>query len=141
MHPDTHPRHWEGAGTRWNALQHGRYAESALLPGEDPAQFQRQRRTLFHNYRPQTKDEADLVETMAEHRWSGRRYGFAEPDPVVADLRAILSENVEKTMAVQEQRKAKVQEIYNEMHTDDGALQMANGILSRLAIYERGGRV
>ena len=34
----------------------GGYAEATLLPGEDAARFQRARRALFHNYRPQTQD-------------------------------------------------------------------------------------
>ena len=62
------------SGPAFNALKHGFYAESIVLPGEDAAQFRHERRSLFHNYRPQTQDEADLVEAMAEHRWVGRRF-------------------------------------------------------------------
>jgi hypothetical protein len=61
-------------GQRFNALKHGGYAEAILLPGDDAAAVRRERRALFHNYRPQTQDEADLVEAMAEHRWVARRF-------------------------------------------------------------------
>src|SRR5262245_54202906 len=62
------------SGPAFNALKHGYYAASILLPGDDATEFYRERRALFHNYRPQTVDEADLVETIAEHRWMLRRF-------------------------------------------------------------------
>src|SRR5262245_15234838 len=70
MHPETQAV----SAQRFNALQHGLYAASILLPGEDAAAFRRERRALFHDYLPQTQDEADLVDAMAEHRWLLRRY-------------------------------------------------------------------
>src|SRR5262245_31329920 len=62
------------SGPAFNALKHGGYAASILLPGDDPAAFRHERRALFHTYRPQTKDEADLVEAMAEHHWMLQRF-------------------------------------------------------------------
>ncbi|HEX7927126.1 MAG TPA: hypothetical protein VF678_06005 [bacterium] len=62
-------------GQRFNAMKHGHYAESLFIPGEDPLEFARERRGLFHNYRPQTLDEAALVHTMAVHAWIKRRVG------------------------------------------------------------------
>ncbi len=56
-----------------NALKHGLYSRAILLPGDDVAEFQRQRQALFHTYRPQTEDEAELVETLAESRWLRQR--------------------------------------------------------------------
>jgi hypothetical protein len=58
----------------FNALKHGRHAETLLLPGEDGAEFRRRRRAAFHRYRPQTEDEAHLVEAMVEHRWRLERW-------------------------------------------------------------------
>ncbi|HEX7925950.1 MAG TPA: hypothetical protein VF678_00065 [bacterium] len=63
-----------GAGPHFNALKHGQYAKHTVLPGEDPVTFRRHRRALFHNYRPQTKDEADLVHMMAKAQWQLERY-------------------------------------------------------------------
>ncbi|HEX7927795.1 MAG TPA: hypothetical protein VF678_09395 [bacterium] len=60
--------------TRFNALKHGAYARPGVLPGEDPVRFALERRALFHTYRPQTKDEADLVDEMAKCRWVLQRY-------------------------------------------------------------------
>lgn len=65
-------------GQRFNAMKHGGYAESLFIPGEDPLEFARERRELFHNYRPQTVDEAQLVHTMAVHAWIKRRLGVQQ---------------------------------------------------------------
>jgi hypothetical protein len=65
-------------GAQWNAFKHGLYGNSILLPGDNVAEFLRERRALFHNYRPRTKDEADMVEAMAEHLWVCRRYRPAQ---------------------------------------------------------------
>ncbi|HEX7927458.1 MAG TPA: hypothetical protein VF678_07695 [bacterium] len=74
-HPSTAaPPH----GQRMNALKHGHYAQSVLLPGEDAMEFLRRRRALFHLYRPQTVDEADLVHALAEHGWIKRRFAPAQ---------------------------------------------------------------
>ena len=61
-------------GQRWNALKHGCYSEAILLPGDDAADFHQRRLALFLDYRPQTEDEAECVEVMAECRWLRRRY-------------------------------------------------------------------
>ena len=71
----------------------------------------------------------------------GQRYGFDEDNPVIADLVKIMAENIEKTQAMQAQRNAQVQEIHNQMHTDDGALQVLQGLMARMDIYRRGGRI
>lgn len=67
------PASSQPGGQRFNAVKHGLYAESILLPGEDATGFRRQRRALFHTYRPQTEDEAELVDAMAENRWLRKR--------------------------------------------------------------------
>jgi hypothetical protein len=67
------PTHAE-APQRWNALKHAHYSRALLLPGDDAMEFARQRRSAYHEYRPQTEDEAELVETLAECRWLRRRY-------------------------------------------------------------------
>lgn len=60
-------------GPHLNALKHGLRSAALLLPGEDAAEFQRQRCALFHNYQPVTEDEAECVELMAQMRWLMRR--------------------------------------------------------------------
>jgi hypothetical protein len=54
---------------KFNALRHGLYAEAILLPGDNVAEFRRGRENLFLTYQPQTVDEAELVESMAEFKW------------------------------------------------------------------------
>ena len=58
---------------RLNALKHGLRSEAILLPGDDGSEFRRRRLALFHTYLPQTEDEAECVETMAEMRWRLQR--------------------------------------------------------------------
>jgi hypothetical protein len=60
-------------GPHLNATKHGLYSESILLPGDDASEYRRQRLALFRTYRPQTEDEAELVDTLAEFRWLRQR--------------------------------------------------------------------
>jgi hypothetical protein len=64
----------EQGGQRLNALKHGVYAHALLMPGEDPAEYERQRMGLYRTYRPQTVDEARCVEILAECGWLHDRY-------------------------------------------------------------------
>lgn len=59
---------------RYNAVKHGLYSLAILIPGEDADEYVRLRLALFHTYRPQTEDEAECVQVMAECRWFRRRY-------------------------------------------------------------------
>jgi hypothetical protein len=52
-----------------NALKHGLRSAAILLPDDDPEEFSRLRRDLFHTYRPRTVDEAACVEAIASHQW------------------------------------------------------------------------
>lgn len=61
-------------GPHMNALKHGLYSAAILLPGDDVQEYRQRRLAMFHTYRPQTEDEAELVETLAELRWLRRRY-------------------------------------------------------------------
>jgi hypothetical protein len=58
---------------KWNAVKHGMYSEAILLPGDDVEEFRRRHQALFLLYRPQTEDEAECVDTMAECRWRLKR--------------------------------------------------------------------
>lgn len=69
------------AGPHLNALKHGRRSATVLLPGDDPAEFQRLRADWFALFRPCTRMEARCVEVMVEHEWSLERarelrYGY-----------------------------------------------------------------
>jgi hypothetical protein len=62
----TGPRSVEGKETvRFNAVQHGAYAESLVLPNEDPAALAELRRQYFDQFQPDTPAEDTLVTTIA----------------------------------------------------------------------------
>lgn len=56
-------------GPHLNALKHGLYSGSVLLPGDDTAAFHTLRRRLFRLYQPRTVEEAQCVETVAASHW------------------------------------------------------------------------
>jgi len=66
----TGPRTAEGkAASSMNAMSHGLTSRMAVLPGEDPAQFQHLRRSLLKEHQPATPTEKLLVEEMAQAHW------------------------------------------------------------------------
>ena len=75
----TGPRSDEGkAHSKFNALQHGIDAASAVIPGEDPAA----REALVHDYHkrvnPQSPDEKFLVDALIDAHWNRQRYAAIE---------------------------------------------------------------
>jgi hypothetical protein len=54
------------------ALKHGAYSVTGLLPGEDPAAFEKSRRDLISELRPEGPLESDIVETIAHLTWRKR---------------------------------------------------------------------
>ena len=70
----TGPRTEEGkARVSLNALKHGLLARDAVLPSEDPAEFDRQLRDLEHDLRPENSLEFELVRQIADAQWRMRR--------------------------------------------------------------------
>ena len=70
----TGPRTEEGkARVSLNALKHGLLARDAVLPEEDPAEFDRQFRDLEHDLRPENPLEFELVRQIADAQWRMRR--------------------------------------------------------------------
>jgi hypothetical protein len=69
-----------------------------------------------------------------------QRYGYAEPSPLVAELRAALNEQSEGLTKAIANWQAELARLTAQAHTDDGALQAVRGLLNRLDIWERGGR-
>ena len=70
----TGPRTEEGkARVSLNALKHGLLARDAVLPEEDPAEFDRQLRDLEHDLRPENSLEFELVRQIADAQWRMRR--------------------------------------------------------------------
>ena len=61
--------------TRPSALQHGARAETLILPGEDPHEFDRLHRGLIKEWSPSGPAEKDAVFTLAKCIWRKRRIG------------------------------------------------------------------
>ncbi len=59
--------------TRFNGLKHTLCAAQAVLPGEDPAEFEAHRGALFDDWRPMSYTRALLVERLAIASWRLRR--------------------------------------------------------------------
>jgi hypothetical protein len=66
------------AAVRLNALRYGLRARSLLLPGEDPAEFERLFAGLEADWRPQNQTERLLVEQMAVAQWKLARLETGE---------------------------------------------------------------
>ena len=66
----TGPRTPEGkAKMRFNALQHGLYSASVVLPTEDNESYLSLGRDLDAQYGPENDDERALLETLCETQW------------------------------------------------------------------------
>jgi hypothetical protein len=75
----TGPRTLEGKATaRFNALKHGLDANSLVLPGEDPAEYDALVRDYYASSNPATPEEAFHVDTMIRADWNKRRLGRVE---------------------------------------------------------------
>jgi len=70
----TGPRTPEGrAAVSLNALRHGLSAETSVLPGEDPSEFQQLLDAFFDEHQPAGPTQTLLVEQMAISAWRLRR--------------------------------------------------------------------
>ena len=92
----TGPRSAQGkAAARFNALQHGLDAESLILPGEDPAEYQALADAYHASNQPTTPDERFHVDALIRADWQQRRLQRVE-----ADLyRTILAESPTPSLA------------------------------------------
>src|SRR5260370_22455205 len=63
-----------------NAITHGLTSQSPVLPAEDPAAFNRHAQDLFHEYKPKTPTEKQLVKELADTSWRMNRIPFLERD-------------------------------------------------------------
>jgi hypothetical protein len=61
-----------------NALRHGLTAQTAVLPNEDPATYQRHIQQFLDEYSPATTTETQLVHEIANTAWRLNRIPFLE---------------------------------------------------------------
>jgi hypothetical protein len=85
----TGPRSVEGkAASRFNALKHGIDAQSIVIPGEDPAEYEALAESYDDSIHPRTPEERFHVDTMIRADWQKRRL-----EPLEAELhRALIAE-------------------------------------------------
>ena len=83
----TGPRSEEGkARSAKNALKHGLLARNTVLPGEDPAEFDRQLAALEADIQPANPLEFELVRQIADAQWRMRRLTRLETGFLAAAL-------------------------------------------------------
>src|SRR5579875_1744280 len=66
--------------SRFNGLKHGLRAEEAVLPGEDPAEFEARRQAWIDDWQPRSHTRAVLVDRAALAAWRLHRAAKAEAD-------------------------------------------------------------
>ncbi len=85
----TGPRTEEGkTRVATNALKHGLLARDAVLPGEDPADFDSQLSALEADIQPANSLEFELVRQIADAQWRMRRLTRLETGFLAASLAA-----------------------------------------------------
>jgi hypothetical protein len=58
---------------RPNAHKHGAFAKTAILPGEDPLEFEYLHHALIEEWKPIGPTEEDAVLSIAKGMWRKRR--------------------------------------------------------------------
>ena len=83
----TGPRTTEGkARASKNALKHGLMAQDAVIPGEDPAEFDRHLTKLEDTYLPRNYVEKELVRQIGDTMWRIKRLSRIETTVVSAAI-------------------------------------------------------
>jgi hypothetical protein len=94
-----------------NSRKHGLCSKQIVLPGEDPAEYDALRQSLFNDYAPANETERTLVEELAAGSWRlarARRHETAilekllgdskDPDEAFADLFVERPKEVERLL-------------------------------------------
>ena len=90
----TGPRTPEGkANSSKNALKHGLMAQDAVIPGEDPAEFDRHLSNVENTYLPRNYVEKQIVHQIADTMWRIKRLSRIES--------AVVSASIERTRVYQ----------------------------------------
>ena len=83
----TGPRTPEGkARVSKNALKHGLLAQDSVIPGEDPAEFDRHLTTYQDTYLPRNCVEKEIVRQIADSAWRMRRLSRIEATVMTAGI-------------------------------------------------------
>jgi hypothetical protein len=77
------------------ALKHGAYSETALRPGEDPADFKKLHRGLIAEFAPNGRMEEETVASIARLLWRRQNLAMFE----IGQLSHFMAESLEKAAA------------------------------------------
>jgi hypothetical protein len=104
------------------ALKHGAYSEAVLLPGEDPAEFEKLHSGLIAQFAPQGRMEEETVASLARLMW--RRQNLARFE--ISQLASFIAEGLEKALLKARQaeknnksRVARRRYTHNQEHEDN----------------------
>ena len=90
----TGPRSSEGkAISSMNATKLGLFAQSPILPGEDPEQLAALTREYIEEYKPKTPTERALIDELVLADWFKRRYRRIEAEVIQARFDALPEED------------------------------------------------
>jgi len=69
-----------------NSTKHGLLSNTAVLPGEDPAQFDRMLAAGLNHYDPRCSEEMDLVEEYTFYKWRQLRFWSLNTAAIAGEL-------------------------------------------------------
>jgi hypothetical protein len=88
------------------ALKHGAYSKDVLLPGEDPAEFEKLHSGLIAEFAPQGRMEEETVASLARLMW--RRQNLARFE--ISQLASFMAEAFEKALLKAKQAEKTTEE-------------------------------
>ncbi len=120
----TGPRTVEGKErVRLNAVKHGMYSQTVLIPTEHQAAFEQDRTVLQARYRPETIEEHEFVQTILECRWR---------------LSQAFNTELNLQRLAEEQQLASIDELFGEQdETVRRALAQAAGFQANARIFDQ----
>ena len=127
----TGPRTPEGkARSSKNALKHGLLSQDAVIPGEDPAEFDRHLTLYEDTYLPHNCIERELVRQIADAAWRMRRLSRIET--------TIITAAIERTRVYQEEfRRDRMREGHEgDLQLLGASMYGGTQFLSQLARYD-----
>jgi hypothetical protein len=131
------------------ALKHGGYSTLRLLPGEDPAAFEKLHKTLVSEFAPNGALEEDIVLTIAHLTWRKQNLGTFHLAELAWERRNAIKEEIETEVYnyTSEETKRQVTDATNEQARKElgdvfqlveiGGLATLDRLAQELTIIER----
>jgi hypothetical protein len=124
------------------ALKHGAYAATAVLPGEDPAEFEKLHRELIAELKPSGALEDDAVATIARLIWRKQNLATCRIAELAQERRREIEYEIDSPdgpedihAAVEDQAREEFGDTYELVKMGDAAT--FDGLTTELDILER----